>query len=139
MVPAKVEYATLAILELAARANRDQPVALRELAKAQEIPAQFLVQLLQRLKAAGLVRSTRGAAGGYLLAGRPDNIRLWDIWVAVTGDETTPDTSEPTSPRGVLQTVWQEILGQRRETLQRISIADLLKRCRDSDDPMYYI
>lgn len=139
MVSAKVEYATLAILELAARADQGHPVPLRDIACSQQIPGQFLVQLLQRLKVAGLVRSTRGAAGGYLLARPADKISVWDVWAAVAVEESA-EPPEPTDVRrAVLQAVWSEMYARRRESLEGTSIASLLLRCQDNTDPMYYI
>ena len=138
MVPAKVEYAALAALELAARAHTEEPVPLRDLADSQKIPAQFLVQLLQRLKVAGLVRSTRGASGGYLLAQPAAELTLWDVWAAVMVDEVDV-TCEPDPRRHGLRKIWKEILDTRRAQLEGISIEALLQRCQDSQDPMYYI
>ena len=67
---AKTEYACLAMLELALRDGSGEPVRLRDVAAAHRIPSPFLVQILLQLKSAGLVESTRGAAGGYRLADR---------------------------------------------------------------------
>src|SRR3712207_6963855 len=51
----------------------------RSLAEAQDIPRKFLENILIELKRAGLVRSVRGADGGYQLAYPPDEISLADI------------------------------------------------------------
>lgn len=139
MVPAKVEYAALAILELAARAHEGQPIPLRDMAGSQQIPGQFLVQLLQRLKVAGLVRSTRGASGGYLLARPATEISLWDVWAAVAVEESAEKCAATDARRAVLKTVWSEMQAQRRDALEATSIAELLLRCQDNVDPMYYI
>ena len=76
---AKAEYACIAMLELAAQYGDSQPVRLKAIADAHEIPDRFLVQILLQLKGAGLVVSARGAAGGYLLARSPDLITIADI------------------------------------------------------------
>src|SRR5882724_7211274 len=76
---AKAEYACIAMLELAAQYSDPQPVRLKAIADAHRIPARFLVQILLQLKAAGLIISTRGAAGGYVLARSPEQITLADI------------------------------------------------------------
>src|SRR5439155_18998657 len=69
---AKTEYACIAMLELAAQYGDTQPLRLKSIADAHEIPERFLVQIMLQLKVAGLVVSTRGAAGGYVLAKSPD-------------------------------------------------------------------
>ena len=63
IVSAKTEYACIAVLELAARHGRGEPVRIRDIADAHGIPSRFLVQILLQLKTAGLVQSVRGAAG----------------------------------------------------------------------------
>ena len=62
-VSAKTEYACLAVLELALSYDSGEPMQVRRLATAHGIPSHFLVQILLQLKNAGLVSSTRGAAG----------------------------------------------------------------------------
>ena len=82
-IPAKTEYACIAILDLAARYGSAEPVCVREIADAHGIPSHFLVQILLQLKGAGLVTSTRGAAGGYRLSHSPDEITLARVMAAV--------------------------------------------------------
>ncbi|MEK6249372.1 MAG: Rrf2 family transcriptional regulator, partial [Planctomycetales bacterium] len=78
-IGAKTEYACIAMLELADRFGTGQPVRIRDIADRQNIPSRFLVQILLQLKAAGLVSSTRGAAGGYQLIRDPDAITLAEV------------------------------------------------------------
>ncbi len=82
-ISAKAEYACVAMLELAANYMEPQPVRIKAIADAQGIPQRFLVQILLQLKSAGLVASTRGAAGGYQLVRAPDQITLADIINAI--------------------------------------------------------
>ncbi|TAE00190.1 MAG: transcriptional regulator [Oscillatoriales cyanobacterium] len=64
----RVEYALLALLELATPYPKDSPLTVSEIAAAQEIPERYLDQILTVLRRAGFVQSLRGAKGGYLLA-----------------------------------------------------------------------
>src|SRR5437764_2395382 len=82
-VSAKAEYACVAMIELAANYAEPQPVRIKAIADAQDIPQRFLVQILLQLKTAGLVASVRGAAGGYQLARAPDSISLADVIAAI--------------------------------------------------------
>ena len=75
-VSAKTEYACIAMLELAASYGSGEPVRIRRIADEHGIPSRFLVQILLQLKGAGLVASTRGAAGGYQLTRPPGEISL---------------------------------------------------------------
>ncbi len=81
-------YGTRAMLDLAL-CGSNGPVSLREMASRQDISADYLEQLLRRLRKAGLVRSVRGPRGGFLLASDPAQIRLWDI-VSALEDRIAP-------------------------------------------------
>ena len=82
-LPAKIEYAVKAVLELALRSDGGKPVPLELIAKSQQIPSQFLVQLLSHLKHAGVVDTVRGVTGGYALARHPSKITLAEVFRAV--------------------------------------------------------
>src|SRR5262249_18916108 len=86
---AKAEYACVAMLELAARYADPRPVRLADVADKHGISDRFLVQILLQLKGAGLVDTTRGAAGGYTLARGPDQITLYDILKVIDPPERT--------------------------------------------------
>ena len=78
-VSAKTEYACLAVLELALSYDSGEPMQVRRLATAHGIPSHFLVQILLQLKNAGLVSSTRGAAGRYRLIRSPEQVPLLEL------------------------------------------------------------
>ena len=82
-VSAKADYAIRALVELAAGA--DGPVKAERIAQAQEIPIKFLENILGELRNAGLVRSQRGADGGYWLARPAEEISLAQVIRAVDG------------------------------------------------------
>src|ERR671910_840783 len=74
------EYSLIISLHLAKRGGTGGgPVAARELADAEKLPADYVEQILLRLRRAGLVDSVRGAKGGYLLARHPSAISLADL------------------------------------------------------------
>ena len=139
-VSAKLDYACLAVLALAAEFERDQPVPLRNLADSQNIPSQFLSQILQQLRTAGLVQSSRGAAGGYRLTQAPEKISLADV-VAVfeTQDAKSATGRKPSLLCGALHATWQEIEVARQDVLSSTTFADLLVRVGTKSEPMYYI
>ncbi|HAJ57588.1 MAG TPA: hypothetical protein DCL35_07460 [Candidatus Omnitrophica bacterium] len=82
-LPAKVEYAAKAVLELSIRYQAQMPIQISTIAKSQNIPHNFLLQLLIRLKNAGIVTSSRGVSGGYYLAKDPTRISLADVVGAI--------------------------------------------------------
>ncbi|MHB1377668.1 MAG: RrF2 family transcriptional regulator [Candidatus Humimicrobiaceae bacterium] len=77
-------YSTRLMVELALNYDKG-PIFLKDISKSQEISFKYLSQLIMPLKIAGLVKSTRGAHGGYFLARPPKDIRLSEIILAVEG------------------------------------------------------
>lgn len=140
-LPAKTEYACLAVLELAARYGAGEPIRIRSIADTHGIPSPFLVQILLQLKAAGLVESTRGAAGGYRLLRDPAAITLADVFAIVEGAATEPrsNVDQASGPSRVILDAWREATEAQRESLAAVTFADLLERARDRSEKMYYI
>ena len=77
-------YGTRAMLDLAFNSS-EGPVLLRDIAKRQEVSEKYLEHSISVLRKAGLVRSIRGARGGYVLAKLPSEIRLSEIMEVLEG------------------------------------------------------
>lgn len=77
-------YGLRAMIDLAINENSGI-IPLREISKRQNISEQYLEQLFSRLRKSGIVKSVRGAHGGYLLNSSPENITVKDILVALEG------------------------------------------------------
>jgi Rrf2 family protein len=86
-ISAKSRYAVRALVELAERAEVDpaRPVRLTDIAGGREIPLQFLEQLFSSLRRAGVLRSRRGASGGYFFARPPEDVTVLDVVEALDG------------------------------------------------------
>ncbi|MCO6457606.1 MAG: Rrf2 family transcriptional regulator [Pirellulaceae bacterium] len=140
-VSAKTEYACLAVLELAGSFGSGEPIQIRRIADVHGIPARFLVQILLQLKGAGLVSSTRGAAGGYQLARDPAELTLAEVMAVVEGQpaEMRSSASVPTATSRALLDAWREVATAEREMLSGITFADLVQRVRGQTEQMYYI
>ena len=83
-ISAKADYAVRAVVELAA-AEGDKPVKAERVATAQQIPLNFLENILGELRHAGIVRSHRGAEGGFRLAKPANEVTVADVIRAVEG------------------------------------------------------
>jgi len=83
-ISTKVRYGIRAMIELARR-NDEAPVMLGIIAKNQDLSEKYLEQLFTLLRNAGLVKSERGAKGGYRLAKEASKITVFDIFVAMNG------------------------------------------------------
>src|SRR4051794_25254776 len=82
----KLRYALCAAVDLAMQPSTSACQS-REIATRQQIPGPYLDQILASLKGAGLVRSIRGAGGGYNLARNPDRITVGDVVRALLRSE----------------------------------------------------
>ncbi len=144
-VSAKTEYACIAMLELSSRYGSGEPVRIRKIAERHDVPPRFLVQILLQLKGAGLVSSTRGAAGGYHLLRAPESVSLGEVMDVIEGSadgngEAKTSSASPDSPAvKVLLQAWQDVAKVEHQMLNRITFADLLERAREQDEQMYYI
>jgi Rrf2 family protein len=131
-VTAKAEYACLALIALTQRQHEKRPVHVSEIAQGQGIPVSTLTQVLLKLKGAGLVRSTRGSAGGYLLARPPEEIPLGEVLRAIDGDNGVSRQLPGPSAR-VLASVWDQIQESERRVLEETSIAALAEQVPSVD------
>jgi Rrf2 family protein len=82
----KVEYACQVLAQLGYTVNSPELPHIDDLAEAESIPSNYLVQILNELRTAGLINSKRGKQGGYALARKPSEISLYDIVKAVEGE-----------------------------------------------------
>lgn len=140
----KTEYALLALLELAIRYNEGEPLQIRQIAAQQNIPDRYLEQLLATLRRSGLVRSQRGAKGGYLLAREPRKITLFDIVSCLDGldaPELEQETARATLENAVIGEIWREVRQAVNLVLQQHTLQDLCEKrdARRQLDIMYYI
>jgi Rrf2 family protein len=128
-ISAKSDYAVRAAAELAA-SEPGRPVKAEALARAQGIPGNFLENILAALRNAGIVRSQRGADGGYLLARDPSSVSLADVIRAVDGPlaavrgEAPEEQAYPGAASDVAA-VWIAVRAALRDVLERTTLADL--------------
>jgi Rrf2 family protein len=131
-ISAKADYAVRATLELAASPD-GKPVKGTKLAEAQEIPPQFLEHILLDLKRAGLVRTKRGAHGGYWLAQNPANISVADVIRAVEGPlanihDLSPEETRYLGAAEQLRDVWIAVRQNLRQVLENVTLDELASK-----------
>jgi Rrf2 family protein len=128
-VSAKADYAVRAAVELAA-GHGAGPTKGEQIASAQQIPLNFLENILSDLRHAGLVSSQRGPDGGYWLRRDPDEVTVADVIRAVEGPLATV-RGEPPEELGYvgaaapLQRVWIALRTNLRAVLEEVTLADL--------------
>jgi Rrf2 family protein len=129
-ISARAEYAVRALLALAA--SDLESATAQALADWQTLPRKFLEAILSDLRRAGLVRSQRGAEGGYRLARTADQITIGDVLRAVDGPlagvrGARPETAEYTGAAEHLPTVWVAVRAAVRSVLDEVTLADVLR------------
>jgi len=130
-VSAKSDYAVRALLELAQAGGGDGPVKGERLAQGQDIPLKFLENILIDLRHAGIVRSQRGAEGGYWLARKPDEIYVGEVIRAVDGPLASvrgeaPEDLDYEGAAEHLQTVWIAVRASLRSVVDELTLADVV-------------
>jgi Rrf2 family protein len=140
----KSEYALLALLELATRYSSGESLQIRQMAELQDIPNRYLEQLLATLRRRGLIKSIRGAKGGYVLARDPGKITLLEAWICIEGVETVISPTEKSSgtlENQIIQEIWQEARQAANAVLEKYTLQDLCERRgkKQQKQLMYYI
>jgi Rrf2 family protein len=130
-ISAKADYAVRATAELAA-VHGGAPIRAEQLAHAQGIPLNFLVNILAELKLARIVQSHRGAQGGYRLARSPDGITVAEVIRAVEGPlanvhEARPEELSYRGPAEGLRDIWIAVRASIRAVLESVTLADLAR------------
>ena len=130
-VSAKADYALRACIQLAA-AEGEGHVKGERIAQAQDVPLKFLENILGDLRQAGLVRSQRGAEGGYWLARPADEITLAAVIRAVEGPLANvrgvrPDSVTYPGPAEPLRDVWIAVRANLRSVLETVTLGDVAR------------
>lgn len=125
-------YSVKALLDLSLQ-PADAPTSVKAIAKRQDLPAPYLEKLLISMRRAGLVRSIRGARGGYQLARHPAQISLGQILEAV-GETLEPLPHHRPNAEFVEDWVafslWNRLHQKLKEALYSISLEDLYHDAR---------
>ena len=132
----KVEYACQVLAQLGYTFESPELPHIEDLAQAESVPSNYLVQILNDLRTAGLIVSKRGKQGGYALARPPREITLYDIMKAVEGEVLAHSPAGKGASSGRAAAVWSKVATRFEETLQSHSVGDLMS---PSSEEMWYI
>lgn len=133
---AKEDYGLRAVLDIAIY-SKGEPVQANEIASRQNIPDQFLEQVIAQLRRGEVVRSIRGKSGGYLLNRSPELTYIGQILRSLSGSlvpESLMDSQRATTIEGqAVVGIWRDVDYQLRSHLDGVSIADILARIDGND------
>ncbi len=129
-------YGIKAMVDLAMNTDGEKCVSLKSIAKRQGIPENYLEQLMAVLKKSGVVKSIRGAQGGYILNEKPENISVGDLLKILEGSLALVDCLENQPPKKkcgsancaecVVKDAWEIISDKLAEAAHSISLKDLI-------------
>jgi Rrf2 family protein len=139
------DYALRALLELALHSG-ERPMQSHDLAQRQHIPAPYMDQILLQLRRGSIVRSVRGAGGGFLLARAPQDITVGDILRALRGEITVlaapRGTASEEADTGAVREFWERLQNSICELVDKTTLQDLVQRqisLEQAQTPMFYI
>lgn len=133
----KSRYGLRALMELALTARADHQ-SLSMIARRQKISPKYLEAEFAMLRQAGIVKSRKGARGGYSLARPAESIRVDDVLKALEGDLSIVDEPDPGSGqlirRLLHETVYRPVGRALEARLHEWTLADLLRQYQKSQD-----
>lgn len=135
-ITVKLDYTCRILCELARRHADGEPVCIDELARTEDVPANYLAQILGELKHGRLVVSRRGTQGGFLLARAPDEITLVDIIAVVEGELLALSGNHGGKSGRRMRRVWDEV---RAAAHERAAAYTLEAMAGKAELAMYYI
>jgi Rrf2 family protein len=123
------------MLDLACRYGNG-PVYLRDIAVREDISEKYLSQIIIPLRSSGLVRSTRGARGGYSLAKPPNEVTLLEIMEPLEGGNSLVDCVKDVSICERISTcaardIWTILSEKISEVLHSVTLGDLARMSRE--------
>ena len=145
-ISTKIRYGARAMLELASHYG-EGPIELKEIAKKENISLKYLEQVINPLRAAGLVKSIRGSKGGYSLAKPPSDICLYDVVETLEGPLNLLECLRDPKvcqkvPSCVTRDIWEEVSEAISKIFYSVTLEEMVNRKRDKEErhsPMYQI
>lgn len=135
-ISTKGRYGLRAMVEMALHQDKG-PITLNMIAERQDLSEGYLEQLMIPLKRAGLLRSVRGAQGGYILAKKPGEIKVGDVIRALEGPISPVACVSEEYPEDCLRfescvtrIIWAEVRDKVAEVLDSYTLEDLLKEAK---------
>ncbi len=136
----KGRYGVRLMIDLAAHYG-EGPILLREIAKREEISEKYLSNLVNPLKATGLVEATRGVHGGYVLGKAPTEITMKEIVEVLEGPLCLVECVEKPSvcdrsARCIAHDLWREAADEMTQVLGKYTLADMVERQKAKRDTL---
>ncbi|MEH7223138.1 Rrf2 family transcriptional regulator [Bacillus sp. JJ1566] len=135
-ISTKGRYGLTIMIELAKNYGKG-PISLKSIAAKHELSEHYLEQLIAPLRNAGLVKSIRGAYGGYVLGDEPTKITSGDVILVLEGPISPVEVLEDEEP--AKRELWIRIRDAVKEVLDSTTLEDLASYSDGNDAYMFYI
>jgi Rrf2 family protein len=135
-ISVKVDYACRVMAELARLDGSGTLAQIEQLARTEAVPANFLAQILGKLRGHGLITSRRGNLGGYKLSRPPEEISLYDIMMATEGECLGLSGNFHGQSGRRLKEVWDDV---RAALIEKVKGYTLDQLATKKSEEMYYI
>ena len=133
-ISTKGRYGLTIMIELAKK-HGEGPISLKTIAQANELSEHYLEQLIAPLRNSGLVKSIRGAYGGYVLSDLPTKITAGDVIRVLEGPITPVEGIEDEEP--AKRELWIRIRDAIKDVLDNTTLEDLANHSEDGDSDAY--
>lgn len=149
-ISTKSRYGLRALVDLAVH-SAGEPVPLIHIAHRQNLSVNYLEQVFSLLKKANIVKSVKGAQGGYMLTKSSEEVSVGEIIRAIEGEILIVDEEVRKNETSLIyqnmqvclqRVVWDKITQSVNEIVDQMTLEDLIKDYHDlllSDGDMYYI
>jgi len=124
------------MIQLGRHAQDGQVSRVEDLANKESVSSNFLVQILNELRRAGLVSSRRGKMGGYALAKAPNEITLADMVKAIEGDVLSIDSDKKGESGERVVTIWEQVAKDIEARMAAVTLGEMMS---SGDSLEYYI
>lgn len=136
-ISTKGRYGLTIMIELAKNYG-EGPLSVKSIAQMHDLSEHYLEQIVSPLRNAGLVKSIRGAYGGYMLANEPSKITAGDVIRVLEGPITPVEGMEEEEP--AKRELWIRIRDAIKEVLDTTTLEDLASHANDDHEGyMFYI
>ncbi len=137
-ISTKGRYGLRILLDLAFHDDQESPRLLRDIAESQQVSEKYISRLIIDLRRAELVRSIRGAKGGFRLNKKPEEITLLAVTEAMEGRVSIVDcVVRPELCRRykncAAHEIWEKLNGEVREAMNRITLQNIIEKYRQTN------
>lgn len=127
-LPLKLEYACRVLVQLVPTFTSGQVRRIDELGLREDISPNYLTQILNEMRTAGIVESRRGKHGGYGLAKDPATVTLLDVVHSVEGSLLQLNSSAGGESGGIVSEAWDDVFAALEERLRQTTLGDIASK-----------